>query len=173
MAVTILLRCHGVAADPEQIRHRMGAARVGVTEILRCAKEFGLKARAQKTSWSRLAVTPLPGIALLRDGGFLILGKVGRRQAAGSAPVVAPARNDDAGRTRGDLGRRHHPDDAARGPDATSPAASISPGFSARSTNIAACSAKCWSPRSSSRSSPSSHRCSSRWSSTRCSCIAA
>ncbi len=76
MAVAILLRCHGVAADPDQIRHRMGAARVGVAEILRCAKDFGLKARAQRTSWNRLAVTPLPGIALLRDGGFLILGKV-------------------------------------------------------------------------------------------------
>ena len=76
VAVAILLRCHGIAADPDQIRHRMGAARLGVTEILRCAKEFGLKARAQKTSWNRLAVTPLPGIALLRDGGFLILGKV-------------------------------------------------------------------------------------------------
>ncbi|QHO78655.1 type I secretion system permease/ATPase [Bradyrhizobium sp. CCBAU 051011] len=76
VAVAILLRCHGIAADPEQIRHRMGAAKLGVTEILRCAKEFGLKARAQKSNWSRLAVTPLPGIALLRDGGFLILGKV-------------------------------------------------------------------------------------------------
>ncbi len=76
MAVAILLRCHGIAADPGQIRHRMGAARVGVAEILRCAKDFGLKARAQRTSWNRLAVTPLPGIALLRDGGFLILGKV-------------------------------------------------------------------------------------------------
>lgn len=76
IAVTILLRCHGIAADPDQIRHRMGTARVGVAEILRCAKEFGLKARIQKTSWSRLAVTPLPGIAVLRDGGYLILGKV-------------------------------------------------------------------------------------------------
>ncbi|MCK1511734.1 type I secretion system permease/ATPase [Bradyrhizobium sp. 190] len=76
VAVAILLRCHGIAADPAQIRHRVGAARLGVTEILRVAKEFGLKARAQKTSWDRLAVTPLPGIALLRDGGFLILGKV-------------------------------------------------------------------------------------------------
>jgi len=76
VAVAILLRCHGIAADPDQIRHRMGAARLGVTEILRCAKEFGLKARAQRSSWDRLAVTPLPGIALLRDGGFLILGQV-------------------------------------------------------------------------------------------------
>ncbi|MBR1235388.1 type I secretion system permease/ATPase [Bradyrhizobium sp. AUGA SZCCT0182] len=76
VALTILLRSHGIAADPGQIRHRIGAARVGVTEILRCAKEFGLKARVQKTSWKRLAVTPLPGIAVLRDGGFLVLGKV-------------------------------------------------------------------------------------------------
>jgi subfamily B ATP-binding cassette protein HlyB/CyaB len=76
VAVAILLRCHGIAADPDQIRHRMGVARLGVTEILRCAKEFGLKARAQRSSWDRLAVTPLPGIALLRDGGFLILGQV-------------------------------------------------------------------------------------------------
>lgn len=76
VALAILLRCHGIAAEPDQIRHRMGAARVGVTEVLRCAKDFGLKARAQRTSWNRLAVTPLPGIAVLRDGGFLILGKV-------------------------------------------------------------------------------------------------
>ncbi|WP_439392926.1 type I secretion system permease/ATPase [Bradyrhizobium sp. PMVTL-01] len=76
IAVAILLRCHGIAADPEQIRHRMGTLRIGVTEILRCAKEFGLKARVQRSGWSRLAVTPLPAIAVLRDGGFLILGKV-------------------------------------------------------------------------------------------------
>ncbi|WP_246668326.1 type I secretion system permease/ATPase [Bradyrhizobium elkanii] len=76
IALAILLRCHGIAADPGQIRHRIGAARLGVTEILRCAKDFGLKAKVQRTSWNRLAVTPLPGIALLRDGSFLILGKV-------------------------------------------------------------------------------------------------
>jgi ATP-binding cassette, subfamily B, bacterial HlyB/CyaB len=76
IALAILLRCHGIAADPGQIRHRVGAARVGVTEILRCARDFGLKARVHRTNWNRLAVTPLPGIAVLRDGGFLILGKV-------------------------------------------------------------------------------------------------
>ncbi|MGY3133505.1 subfamily B ATP-binding cassette protein HlyB/CyaB [Bradyrhizobium sp. USDA 4503] len=76
IALAILLRCHGIAADPGQIRHRIGAARLGVTEILRCAKDFGLKAKVQRTSWNRLAVTPLPGIAVLRDGSFLILGKV-------------------------------------------------------------------------------------------------
>src|SRR5258708_9203860 len=43
--------------------------------MLRCAKDLGLKARARRTSWERLASTPLPGIAVLRDGGYLILGK--------------------------------------------------------------------------------------------------
>ncbi|WP_342722753.1 type I secretion system permease/ATPase [Bradyrhizobium sp. B097] len=76
MALAVLLRCHGIAADPDQIRHRTGTDRLGVTDIIRCARNFGLKARLQRTDWNRLAVTPLPGIAVLRDGGFLILGKI-------------------------------------------------------------------------------------------------
>jgi ATP-binding cassette, subfamily B, bacterial HlyB/CyaB len=75
VALSILLRCHGIAAEPEQIRHQLGTARIGIIEMLRCAKRFELKARAPKTNWDRLAATPLPGIAVLRDGGFLVLGK--------------------------------------------------------------------------------------------------
>ena len=62
----IYLLRHGIAADPEQIRHRMGTSRIGVTEILRCTREFGLKARAQRSSWNRLGVTPLPAIGNIR-----------------------------------------------------------------------------------------------------------
>jgi subfamily B ATP-binding cassette protein HlyB/CyaB len=76
LALVTLLRCHGLAADPAQIRHQLGVTRVDIASMLRCAKDFGLKARIQKTSWDRLAVTPLPGIAVLRNGGFLILGKI-------------------------------------------------------------------------------------------------
>ena len=76
-ALVILLRCYGIGAESAQIRHRCGTATIGITEMLRCAKELGLKARAPTTNWARLASTPLPGIAVLRDGGFLILGKVG------------------------------------------------------------------------------------------------
>ena len=75
VSLVILLRCHGIGAEAEQIRHRCGTPTIGVTEMLRCAKELGLKARARKTSWDRLVNTPLPGIAVLRDGGFLVLGK--------------------------------------------------------------------------------------------------
>ena len=64
-ALVLLLRFHGVGADPEQIRHRFGDATIGVAEMLRCAKEFGLKARVYQSHWERLAETPLPGIAVL------------------------------------------------------------------------------------------------------------
>jgi ATP-binding cassette, subfamily B, bacterial HlyB/CyaB len=74
-ALVLLLRIHGIGTDVEQIRHKCAAANIGVNEMLRCAKELGLKARASTTSWERLSKTPLPGIAVLRDGGFLILGK--------------------------------------------------------------------------------------------------
>ena len=73
-ALVLLLRFHGVGADSEQIRHRFGDG-IAVPEMVRCAKEFGLKARAYRSSWPRLSKTPLPGIAVLRDGRYLILGK--------------------------------------------------------------------------------------------------
>ncbi|MBU6463049.1 MAG: type I secretion system permease/ATPase [Bradyrhizobium sp.] len=75
LSLTILLRCHGIGAEPEQIRHRIGSPRIGITEMLRCAREMDLKARVLSTGWDRLEKTPLPGIAILRDGGFLILGR--------------------------------------------------------------------------------------------------
>ena len=43
-ALVMLLRLNGIGADPEQIRHRFGSATIGIPEMLRCAKEFGLKA---------------------------------------------------------------------------------------------------------------------------------
>src|SRR6267378_1387357 len=75
-ALIMLLRFQGIGADAEQIRHRFGGASIGVPEILRCAKDMDLKARAFRTSWARLADTPLPGIAALKDGTFLLIGKV-------------------------------------------------------------------------------------------------
>jgi ATP-binding cassette, subfamily B, bacterial HlyB/CyaB len=75
-AFVMLLRFHELAIDPAQIRHQLGTASFGVTEILRCAKQFKLKARATVTDWTRLAQTPLPALAECHDGSFIILGKV-------------------------------------------------------------------------------------------------
>jgi subfamily B ATP-binding cassette protein HlyB/CyaB len=76
-ALVMLLRFHGIGADPTQIRHQCGTAVIGAAEMVRSAKEFGLRARRLKANWAGLATTPLPAIAVLKDGGFLLLGKVG------------------------------------------------------------------------------------------------
>jgi subfamily B ATP-binding cassette protein HlyB/CyaB len=86
-ALVMLLRFYGVAADPQQIKHRFGAALIGVPEMLRCAKQLGLKARTSTTKWERLATTPLPGIAELRDGGFLLLGKADNEKIIVQSPL--------------------------------------------------------------------------------------
>jgi subfamily B ATP-binding cassette protein HlyB/CyaB len=75
VALVTLLHLKGVAADAGQIKHRLGTDQIGASEMLRCAKDLGLKARAYRTDWSRLARTPLPAIAVLRDGGFLVIAK--------------------------------------------------------------------------------------------------
>src|SRR5215472_8938403 len=75
-ALILLLRFHEIAVDPAQIRHQYGEGAFGIPEILRCAKQFRLKARAISTNWERLAKTSLPALAQARDGSFVILGKV-------------------------------------------------------------------------------------------------
>ena len=81
-----LLRFQGIGADPEQVRHRMGMATIGVPEMLRYAKELGLKAKVRSSTWERLATTPQPSIAVLRNGGYLLLGKAGDDKAIVQAP---------------------------------------------------------------------------------------
>ena len=86
-ALVLLLRFHGIGADPAQIRHRFGDD-FGVPEMLRCAKEFGLKARSYRSNWPRLLKTPLPAIAVLRDGTFLLLGKASKDQVLVQNPLM-------------------------------------------------------------------------------------
>jgi hypothetical protein len=40
-----------------------------------------------RTTWERLATTPLPGIAVLNDGSFLFIGKVGDDKAIVQSPL--------------------------------------------------------------------------------------
>jgi subfamily B ATP-binding cassette protein HlyB/CyaB len=76
-SLVLLIRFHGIAVEAEQVRHRLGGvAAVGVAEMLRCAKELQLKARAVTTAWQRLETVTLPAIAELSDGSFLVLGRL-------------------------------------------------------------------------------------------------
>jgi subfamily B ATP-binding cassette protein HlyB/CyaB len=90
-ALVTLLHLQGVAADAGQISHRLGTDKIGAPEMLRCAKDLGLKARAYRTDWSRLGSTPLPAIAVLRDGGFLVVAKAAADKVLVQSPASRPA----------------------------------------------------------------------------------
>ncbi|MDR3560887.1 MAG: type I secretion system permease/ATPase [Negativicutes bacterium] len=74
-AFIMLLRFHGIAADPKQLAHQHNGI-VGITEMLRSAKALGVKARAITSTWESLKKTALPAIAERLDGTFFILGKL-------------------------------------------------------------------------------------------------
>ena len=52
-ALLLLLHLKDVAADRGQLRHRLGTDKIGAPEMIRCARDLGLKARA----WLRAAAT--------------------------------------------------------------------------------------------------------------------
>jgi subfamily B ATP-binding cassette protein HlyB/CyaB len=86
--LTTLLRLNDIGADATQIRHRFGGGPVGIPEMLRCARDFGLKARERSIDWDRLATAPLPAIAAQRDGGFILLLKAGDGKVLVQAPYA-------------------------------------------------------------------------------------
>jgi len=88
--LVMLARFHGVAAEPAQLAHEFGeGAPFGVTQILLAARKLGLKARQVKTGFERLSTTPLPALALGRQGGFFILAKADGAQALIHDPAAA------------------------------------------------------------------------------------
>ncbi|MBL6617546.1 MAG: type I secretion system permease/ATPase [Reyranella sp.] len=89
-ALLLLLHLKGVAADRGQIRHRLGTDKICVPEMLRCARDLGLKARTYRSNWSRLVRTPLPAIAILRDGGFMVLAKASDDKVLVQLPQAQP-----------------------------------------------------------------------------------
>lgn len=81
-AFDVVLDLLDIEIDEAQLRSWSARSPLGVPEILRCADEAELAARVLKLTWDRLADTPLPGIAALRGGGFLLIGKVKGDEAA-------------------------------------------------------------------------------------------
>jgi subfamily B ATP-binding cassette protein HlyB/CyaB len=72
----LLARFLGVPVSPDDIRHQLGklGKPLDTTDLLRAAKRLELKARVIDTGWDRLPRTPLPAIAPMDDGRFLIVG---------------------------------------------------------------------------------------------------
>ena len=76
-ALSLALRLLGVPADAEQIFHSLGRKSVvDEIDILRAARSMGAKAKACKSSISRLQDAPLPALAFFKDRGWAVIGKV-------------------------------------------------------------------------------------------------
>ncbi|WP_316229201.1 type I secretion system permease/ATPase [Bradyrhizobium sp. SZCCHNR1070] len=86
--LTLLLRFHQVAVDPAQIAHQFAGARIGIAEMLRCAKQLKVKARAISETWQGLKKLPLPAIVERKDGTYVIIGQVAEDGALIQDPLV-------------------------------------------------------------------------------------
>ncbi|WP_315744607.1 MULTISPECIES: type I secretion system permease/ATPase [unclassified Bradyrhizobium] len=86
--LTLLLRFHQVAVDPAQIAHQFVGARIGIAEMLRCAKQLKVKARAISETWQGLKNLPLPAIVERKDGTYVIIGQVAEDGALIQDPLV-------------------------------------------------------------------------------------
>lgn len=86
----MLARFHGVAADPAQLVHEYGhqGQPFGVAEILLASKRLGLKAKSVRTDTKRLARTPLPAMAVDREGGFFVIASTDDTKALIHDPQV-------------------------------------------------------------------------------------
>ncbi|MDR4464523.1 MAG: type I secretion system permease/ATPase [Nitrospira sp.] len=78
ICLLILTRFHDLPADGSQLQHlftQSGQA-LSETDLLRAAKHVGLKAGVVQTKWDKLSGMPLPAMAKLVDGRYLVVAKV-------------------------------------------------------------------------------------------------
>ncbi len=78
LSLVLVARYLGRPADPGQLRHLCGTPGTpfGDTEISRGARSLGLKVGRLSSSLKRLDATPMPAIALLKDGHYVVLAQV-------------------------------------------------------------------------------------------------
>ena len=80
-ALAFALQVLGIAADAGSIRHAFGSnAAFTPSDILRAAKPFPVKAASVKSSIERLKSTPMPALAQMSDGAFIVVGQVGDKE---------------------------------------------------------------------------------------------
>ena len=74
-ALCAIARLHQIAADPATLAHQLGWSAneaLQIDDLLLAAKHLGLKAKRSRTTTDRLALTPLPALAVMRtDDGSL------------------------------------------------------------------------------------------------------
>lgn len=88
-ALAFLLALIGLPANAAEILHQSGKPALDDDDLLRIARRYPVKARLIESTVERLEKTPLPALARLRDGRWLVLGKVGEGQILFQDPAAA------------------------------------------------------------------------------------
>jgi subfamily B ATP-binding cassette protein HlyB/CyaB len=92
LALAFVLQLLGVPANAAELLHRCGKEELDETDLLRIARGFPVKAKVITSSIERLASTPAPFLARMRDGRWLIVGRVGEDKILVQDPrVQAPS----------------------------------------------------------------------------------
>lgn len=78
LALVLLARFHGIATEPEQLAYefQIGHQPLDESSILLAARKLQLHARAITSSVTRLDKLPLPALAQMQDGRYLILARL-------------------------------------------------------------------------------------------------
>ena len=89
VALAFALQVLGLPADAAQIRHDNGKPSLDEADLLRAARRFPVKVRAHNSNYQRLMKTTLPALAALRDGSWLVIGRVGEDKLLVQMPGAA------------------------------------------------------------------------------------
>ena len=94
-ALALVARLHGIPADASGLAREHGTpgrqheASVTERDLLRAAKALGFRCGRVHSSWERLERTPLPALARLEDGRFVVLARAEAQRVLVHDPAEA------------------------------------------------------------------------------------
>ncbi|HZZ90519.1 MAG TPA: type I secretion system permease/ATPase [Caulobacteraceae bacterium] len=86
--LAFVLQMLGLAANAVELQHSTGADRLDESDLLRLARKFPVRARLVTTSAERLESTPLPALARLTNGHWVVIGKVADGKVLAQDPLA-------------------------------------------------------------------------------------
>jgi ATP-binding cassette subfamily B protein len=93
-------RRHGLHLSSEQLvrENMLAAGEVTASEIVRCARQAGLKVEKTRLAWNSLAHArqSLPALVQLKHGGWMVLRMLDQNSQASSVVLVDPTIGEDA-----------------------------------------------------------------------------
>ena len=114
--LSLLLRFHGMAADPAQLAREYAPASggTGLLGLTWAAREQGLEAGVRRLAPGRLDRAALPAIAEAADGSFFVLAKADGEKVLVQRPGAPPETPDRAALAARWIGRAQLPGEGRR-----------------------------------------------------------